>query len=132
MRKVAQAIPTPLRASPERGLARHPYRNLFSLSAESTALSFETTSLPGLCCVGHGERAAHHSATVPLLRTGRNWLSSGPLDFHAIVSDHNDGHACRNDPASRDSVADGMVTRLRYDEGGMDVGWSHRCGWRRH
>jgi hypothetical protein len=25
-----------------------------------------------------------------------------------------------------------VATRLRYDEGGIDVGWSHRCGWRRH
>jgi hypothetical protein len=32
----------------------------------------------------------------------------------------------------RDSVAGGMAIRLRYDEGEIDVGWSHRCGWRRH
>jgi hypothetical protein len=25
-----------------------------------------------------------------------------------------------------------VATRLRYDEGGIDVGWSHLCGWRRH
>jgi hypothetical protein len=42
-----------------RAKSRAGYRHSFSLSAESTALSSGTTSLPGRCCVGHGERAAH-------------------------------------------------------------------------
>src|ERR1700759_1776308 len=41
------------------------YRNLFSTLAESTTLSCATTSLPGPCCGGHGERAAHPRATHP-------------------------------------------------------------------
>ena len=45
------------------------------MPAESTALSFETRSLPGLCCGGHGERAAHTVAVGAANNAGSKIVS---------------------------------------------------------
>src|SRR5271167_3025316 len=95
-----------------RAKSRAGYRNLFSMPAESTALSSETTSLPGLCCGGHGERAAHPRATHP--RRGRPQLArfSRPL---ACVAQECGSVLCRGHPVALRRRRDGrgLVSPLR-------------------
>src|SRR5882757_2327063 len=95
-----------------RAKSRAGYRNLFSMPAESPALSSETTSLPGLCCDGHGERTAHPRATHP--RRGRPHLArfSGPL---ACVAQECGSVLCRGHPVALRRRRDGrgLVSPLR-------------------
>jgi hypothetical protein len=114
-KKSCARFPVPVRASHSRGLARHPYTS-HHCSRPS----------PWRC-----SRRQHRCRECVASDITSARLASLSGRGH-IVSDHNDGHARRNDAASRDSVAGGMAIRLRYDEGEIDVGWSHRCGWRRH
>ncbi len=79
------------------------------LPAESMALSSDTTSPPGLCCVGHRERATGHIATfLPSIREPRLPHRSGayPPDLQSSINsaDLGERQASRGGRGVDDSV----------------------------
>jgi hypothetical protein len=78
-------FPAQVRTSHSWGPAWHPYKNSFLLLAESMALSSDTTSPPGLCCIGHLDRTSR-SAGDRSRRTASSSRDPGSLAVGSISS----------------------------------------------